>query len=197
MTRFLRRDCTALFLGIFAIGCSSSDRSREAAADSPRAAATDTTASGAARADGASAWYNSSRAIDLTGDGQPDTVRLVASGARTDSLQITLSMLVGGEEKHRESWGSSYELDLLDSTMRTGPRAEGILRAKLDSVLASVVVEPLSAPGVRVMAEDSATLAGLDPRPTHRVSFSYGYESTSRLVWDAPRARFVRLWSCC
>jgi hypothetical protein len=72
-----------------------------------------------------------------------------------------------------------------------------VVRAKLDSVLASVVVERLDAPAVRLMAEDSAVLAGLEPRPTHRVSFSYGYETTVRLVWDAPRERFVRLWSCC
>ena len=197
MTRFLRRTCATLSIGFVALGCSSSDTSRESAPDAARTIAADTAASGAARADAGPAWYNRSRAIDLTGDGQRDTVRLVASGTRTDSLQITLSMLVSGEEKHRESWGSSYELDLVDSTIRTGPRAEGILRAKLDSVLASVVVEPFSASGVRVMAEDSATLAGLDPRPRHRISFSYGFESTSRLVWDAPRARFVRLWSCC
>ena len=53
------------------------------------------------------------------------------------------------------------------------------------------------APGVRLMAEDSAILSGVEPRPTHRISFAYGYETTVRLVWDAPRQRFVRLWSCC
>jgi hypothetical protein len=60
-----------------------------------------------------------------------------------------------------------------------------------------VILQRLDAPGVRLMAEDSAALAGLEPRPTHRVSFSYGYETTTRLAWDAPRRRFVRLWSCC
>ena len=142
-------------------------------------------------ADAPAPWYLSARTLDLTGDGQADSVRLEAVGTRPDSLRVTLSLLVGGVEKHREAWGSSYELALLDSATR------GIVRAKLDSVLASVVVERLDASGVRLMAEDSAALAGLEPRPTHRVSFAYGYETTVRLVWDAPRERFVRLWSCC
>jgi hypothetical protein len=47
------------------------------------------------------------------------------------------------------------------------------------------------------MAEDTAVLAGIEPRPIQRISFSYGYESTTRLVWDASRKAFVRLWSCC
>ena len=141
------------------------------------------------------AWYRRVRTIDLTGDGRGDSVRLEAVGARPDSLRITLSLLVNGQERHRESWGSSYELDLLDSAARADPRVDAVVRAKLDGVLASVVVQRLDAPGV--MAEDSAVLARLDSRPTHRISFSYGYETTTRLVWDSPRKRFVRLWSCC
>ena len=145
----------------------------------------------------ATPWYLRVRALDLTGDGQVDSVRLEALGAGPDSLVITLSFVVAGEEKHREQWGSSYELALLDSAARGRPRVDVVLRAQLDSVLASVVVQRLDAPGVQLMAEDSAVLAQLDPQPAHRVSFSYGYETTARLVWDAPRERFVRLWSCC
>lgn len=142
-------------------------------------------------------WYRNARALDLTGDGRADSVRLEARGTRPDSFAITLLFVVDGVEAHRERWGSSYELALADSAARTGSGAERFLRARLDSVLASVVVQRLDAPGVRLMAEDSATLAPLTPRPTQRVSFSYGYETTTRLVWDAPRRRFVRLWSCC
>lgn len=141
--------------------------------------------------------YRRVRTLDLTGDGRADSVRLEAVGSRPDSLRITLSLVVDGVEKHREAWGSSYELALLDSAARVSPQVNAVGRAKLDSVLASVVVERLEAAGVRLMAEDSAALAGLEPRPTHRVSFSYGYETTVRVVWDAPRQRFVRLWSCC
>ena len=144
-----------------------------------------------------SAWYTSTRTLDLTGDGRVDTVKLQAVGTHPDSMTVTLTMIVDGEVKHRNAWESSYELALADSATRSGPRAPVFLRARLDSVLASVTVEPLDAPGVRLMAEDSATLATLAPRPTHRISFAFGYETVVRMVWDAPRARFVSLWSCC
>jgi hypothetical protein len=142
-------------------------------------------------------WYRGTRTLDLSGDGRPDSVQLVAVGPRPDSLRITLSLLVDGEEKHREEWGSSYELALVDSASRLPPRVDTILRAALDSVLASVVVQRLGTPNHPIMAEDSVTLAELEPRPTHVVTFSYGYETMIRLVWDAHRRRFVRLFSCC
>lgn len=142
-------------------------------------------------------WYRQATALDLTGDGQADSVRLEAYGTRPDSLQIVLRLLVDGQEKHREEWGSSYELALVDSVVRTQSQLDEVLRIRLDTVLARVKVERLDAPGVRVMAEDTALLTSLVPRPTYRVSIAYGYETTVRLVWDAPRQRFVRLWSCC
>jgi len=144
-----------------------------------------------------SSWYREARALDLTGDGEPDSVRLDAVGVRPDSLRITLALIVGGVVKHREDWGSSYELALMDTSARGRPQVAPLLRAQLDSVLSSVRVQRLDAAGVRLMAEDTAILSGLDPRPTHRISFAYGYETTVRLVWDAPHQRFVRLWTCC
>jgi hypothetical protein len=144
-----------------------------------------------------SLWYHRTRSLDLTGDGRPDTIALDADGTRPDSMRITLRLIVDGSTRYRETWGSSYELALLDSAVHHGARADSVLRSKLDSVLASVTVSPLDAPGVRLMAEDSAVLAGLDARPSRRVSFSYGYETTVRLVWDATGRRFVKLWSCC
>jgi hypothetical protein len=124
-------------------------------------------------------------------------VRLDAYGTRPDSLRLVLRLLVDGQEKHREEWGSSYELALVDSTVRGRPELAEVLRTRLDSVVARVKVDRLDARGVRLMAEDSVVLTGLIPRPEYRVSIAYGYESTVRLVWDAPRQRFVRLWSCC
>ena len=171
-----------------ALGCSASETTNDLPSD---------TASDPAVAVEPAPWYRSTRVLDLTGDGRPDSVRLEATGARPDSLDIALVLIVDGREAHRERWGSSYELALLDSAARARPRVDSVLRARLDSVLESVTVERLDAPGVRLMAEDNAVLVGIDPRPTERVSFSYGYESTTRLVWDAPRERFVRLWSCC
>jgi hypothetical protein len=143
------------------------------------------------------AWYQNARVLDLTGDGQADSVQLTATGTRPDSLQLTLSILVDGEEKHREVWGSGYELALLDSASRTRPDVDSILRGQLDSVLASVIFRRLGDTGMRLMAEDSSALAGTEPRPTHGVSFAYGYETTVRLAWVDSRRRYVRLWSCC
>lgn len=171
-----------------AVGCSPNETADDPAPDTIRASAADVPPS---------PWYRRTRALDLTGDGQLDTVRLEASGARPDSLSITLSLVVDGAENDGERWTSADELTLLDSAARARAGIDVVMRAQLDSVLASVLVQRLDAPGVRLMAEDTAVLARLDPRPADRVSFSYGYETTVRLVWDAPRKRFVRLFTCC
>ena len=182
----------ALIAASAVLGCQAGGPDRGPERDARATAAADPVARAAPPS-----WYRRTRALDLTGDGRADSVRLDALGAKPDSLHITLALIVGGAVKHRESWGSSYELALADSSLRSRPQVDALLRARLDSVLSGVVVQRLDAPGVRLMAEDSAILAGLQPRPTHRISFSYGYETTVRLAWDAPRQRFVRLWSCC
>jgi hypothetical protein len=105
--------------------------------------------------------------------------------------------LVNGAEKHREEWGSSYELEFRDAAARRGAQVEAFLRARLDTVLASVSVEPLEGRTPGLMAEDSAILKDISPWPKERIIFSYGFESQPNLFWDAPRSRFVRLWSCC
>ena len=173
--------------------CRSREPSREPAAESTAAVAATASAAGATD----SVWYSRTRGIDLTNDGRADTVKLQAVGTQPDSLDVELTLIVGGEVKNRVAWGSSYELALADSATRASRGVGSLLRARLDSVLASVVVERLDAPAVRLPAEDSVVLAKLDPRPSHRVSFAYGYETVARMVWDAPRSRFVPLWSCC
>lgn len=174
------------------LGCAAGETDHDRNRDSAVSSAADPAASAATPL-----WYRRARVIDLTGDDELDSVRLEAMGTRPDSLRVTLLLVVGGAEKHREEWGSSYELALVDTTRREPPQVAALLRAQLDSVLSSVRVQPLDAPGVRLLAEDSTIVRGLEPRPTHRISFAYGFETTVRLVWDAPRQRFVRLWSCC
>lgn len=187
----IRAHALRLLVAGAGLACSAADE------EPARATASDTVAAAAPASVALQPWYLRARTLDLTGDGIADSVRLAAGPGRPDSMQVVLTLLVAGQEKHREEWGSGYELTLVDSTLRSSPRVEPVLRAKLDSVLASVRVERFGAPGVRVMAEDSAIMAGLVPRPTVRVSFSYGFESTTNLAWDAPRSRFVRLFSCC
>lgn len=185
------RPLTAAVAMSATLGCPTAEPDRERNRDARPTTAAESVASATP------AWYRRARVLDLTGDGQLDTVRLDAVGMRPDSLRITLLLIVGGAVKHREEWGSSYELALTDSARRGRPQVAALLRAELESVLSSVRVERLAAPGVRLLAEDSAILRGLEPPPTQRISFAYGYETTVRLVWDAPRQRFVRLWSCC
>src|SRR5688572_10443643 len=105
---------------IAALGCPSAETTDQPARDAVR----DSVATVPAPL-----WYRRARAVDLTGDGRADSVRLEASGTRPDSLSITLTLLVDGEEKHREQWGSSYELTLLDSATRVPPRVDRALRA--------------------------------------------------------------------
>lgn len=188
-----RRLVTPALMAVIAVGAALACSSPEPAREPASTAAQD----GSAAAVAPAPWYDRTRTLDLTGDGEADSVRLRATGESPDSLRIALVLLVGGEEKHREAWESGYELALLDSARRSRPRVDSVLRARLDSVLASVAVEPLDARDSRLMPEDSAILAGIEPRPTQEISFSYGYETTSRLFWDAPRKRFVQLWSCC
>jgi len=63
------------------------------AAEPNRASERDTSASAAADsvAPTSPPWYRRAWALDLTGDGRADSVRLDAAGARPDSLRITLS----------------------------------------------------------------------------------------------------------
>jgi hypothetical protein len=130
----------ALIVVIATLGCPAGERPDELARKP---------AAESAAAPTPAPWYRRARMLDLTGDRQADSVRLDAFGARLDSLRITLSIVVDGEVKHREGWSSSYELALLDSAARVRPRVDVVLRAQLDSVLASVVVQRLDAPGVQ------------------------------------------------
>ena len=182
---------TVAIAALSLLGCQKGEPGRGSARDTRASVAADSVALAAPP------WYRRARALDLNGDGQADSARLDAVGARPDSLQIALVLIVDGAVKHREEWSSSYELALADSSSRGRPRVDALLRARLDSVLSGVRVQRFDEPGVRGMAEDSAILAGLEPRPTYRISYSYGYETTVHLAWDAPRQRFVRLWSCC
>lgn len=186
------RALTAAIAATGVFGCRAAEPDHRSADDASAMPASDPVARAAPPP-----WHRRARALDLTGDGRADSAILDAVGTRPDSLRIALALIVDGAVKHREEWGSSYELALADSSFRDSPPADVLLRARLDSVLSSVRVQRFDDPGVRLMAEDSTILAGLEPRPTYRTSFSYGYETTVRLAWDAPRRRFVRLWSCC
>jgi hypothetical protein len=183
-----------------ASGCTGDEKRHEPGPvrNEPGSSAPSTRDAVASPADHAAApWYRRARELDLTGDGRPDSVQVEADGSLPDSVRVVLAIFVDGVEKHREEWGSSYELALVDSAARALPRAETVLRAKLDTVLESVSLRRIGAADMRLMAEDSAPLSRLSGQPGHGVSFSYGYETMVRLAWDVAREEFVRLWSCC
>lgn len=65
---------------------------------------------------------------------------------------------MGGAVRHREQWGSSYELALMDTSRRGRPQVAALLGAQLDSVLSSVRVERLDAPGASFGCGAAASL---------------------------------------
>src|SRR5438552_17693402 len=65
---------------------------------------------GARSAQPDSVWYREARALDLTGDGRPDSIILTANGRRSDSLVVVLVFLVDGRETDRLTGPGGYEL---------------------------------------------------------------------------------------
>jgi hypothetical protein len=95
--------------------------------------------------DGAAGWYDRSRVLDVTGDGMPDTLQLIARGARTDSLVMTLLVRSQGDTSILAAWRSDYDfIDPPDEIKLPGPARDSTLRARYDRVLQSAVVEPYS-----------------------------------------------------
>jgi hypothetical protein len=176
-TRHSPRVCVVSILAaalLTASGCTSDEQRHEPGPpqDWAGSSASSTPDAVASPADPAAPWYQRARVLDLTGDGRRDSVHIEAHGTLPDSARVILAIFVDGVEKHREEWGSSYELALVDSAARALPRAETVLRAKLDTVLESVSLRRIGAADMRLMAEDSAPLSRLSGQPGHGVSFS-------------------------
>src|SRR2546427_13099403 len=55
-------------------------------------------------------WYRAARALDLTGDGRPDSIVLTANGRRSDSLVVVLVLVGDGRGAYRLTWPSGDEL---------------------------------------------------------------------------------------
>jgi hypothetical protein len=141
-------------------------------------------------------WYHRARMVDLTGRSPRDSVVLIATGPRADRLRITLTFFVDGQPVHREEWPSEDELYDLDS-LRTRPaKLDAFVRTRLDQVLRLVRREPINAEQVRHMG-DAAALRSIRPAPTHAVVYSFAFESSVFLAWDAARRRMVVFMECC
>jgi len=143
----------------------------------------------------AGAWFCGMRQVDLTGDDRADTIIVRATGRSSDSLQISLTIRVGGKEAWREDWASSYELVDPPDFSGTAERDE-YLRRRLRGTLEDVKVRGFDRTGYEMMADAPDSLLLREP-PRFEVRFSYGYETTVVLMWDQAAGRFHGLWSCC
>ena len=89
-------------------------------------------------------WFADERAVDLTGDGQPDTARLQAIGPTVDSSQIVFTIRSGGATVYRNTWSSAYALSAVsEEGSRATPSADSALRSQLHAFLSKLKIEPL------------------------------------------------------
>ena len=141
-------------------------------------------------------WYRRSRVLDLTGASPRDSVVLLATGKRADSLAISMIFYVSGAVVHRQRWTSEDELYDVDSLKKQPAKLEKFMRSRLDDVLGMVKREPINNELVEHMG-DEAVLRKIVPRPTHQVMFSFAFETSTFLAWDPVRKRMVVFMECC
>ncbi len=141
-------------------------------------------------------WFHAQRALDLTGDGRPDTVTLRADGPSSDSLVITLSLSVGAQERWHEEWRSSYMLIDPPEFPNGEISRSAYIRQGLMRTLESVIVRPFDSTIYVWMAESIDSIIVQQP-PAQEISLRYGYETTLMLFWDPKTLGFRLLWRCC
>jgi hypothetical protein len=92
----------------------------------------------------AQTWYHKTLLRDLTGDGVPDTLELVAIGRQPDSLRITFTIKVAGQVVYKDTWNSDsyfqYD-DPIDSIPRT--RVDSVVRTELSDLMRAKEFQPL------------------------------------------------------
>lgn len=140
--------------------------------------------------------YRKVRTLDLTGANPRDSIVLTATGARADSLAVSMTFYVGGRVAHRERWPGADELYEEDLTKHTSATLVTFMTRRLDDILARVKRQPIDAELVQQMG-DAALLGRIRPRPTHQIVLSYSFESSTFLVWHAARKQLVVFMECC
>lgn len=141
-------------------------------------------------------FYRRSRTFDLTGTDPKDSIVLVATGKRADSLSIVMTFHVGGVVVHRQKWTSEDELYDADSLKKSPAKTAAFMKARLDDVLASVKRQPIDPELVKHMG-DEAVLRAIKPRPTTHVMYSFAFETSTFLVWDPVKRKLVVYMECC
>lgn len=153
----------------------------------------------AARPHGGSAdWYRRSLARDFTSDQRTDSIVVSATGSRSDSLLVELSIFVDKQKAFSAQWQSQEELLDLTAPFTRPPRSDSVVRAHLDGILADLRYGPLDTGSVRALG-DTAVLALVKRtgKLPSELTFSFGYESSYGLVWDPATRQFLIAYSCC
>ena len=140
-------------------------------------------------------WLCLVREVDLTADDAVDTVVVRATGRASDSLLITLTIRVNGQEAWREEWASSYELVDPPDFSSVSARDQYVRRS-LQQTLESVSLAAFDRAGYEMMADAPDSVLLGEP-PKYEIRFNYGYETTVVLMWDPASGSFRRLWTCC
>ena len=144
----------------------------------------------------AAPWYRRARALDLTGANPQDSIVLMATGKRADSLAISMTFYVAGVVVHRQRWTSEDELADKDSLRKAPAKLTAFMRTRLDQVVGAVKREPINREQVSHMG-DEAVLRKIEPRPTHQISLSFGYENSLYFVWNPTRRQLALFMECC
>ncbi len=147
-------------------------------------------------AQGAAPWYRRSRTIDLTGASLSDSIVLLATGKKIDSLAISMTFYVGGKVVHVQRWTSEDELYDTDSLRKSPAKLQSYLRGRLDEVIKGVKRERINREQVQHMG-DVALLKRIVPPPTHQVVLSYAFETSAFFAWDATKKKLVVFMECC
>ena len=144
----------------------------------------------------AAPWFQAQRTLDLTGDGRADVVSIRAEGPSSESLLVTLTFLVNGEERWREPWYSDYMLIDPPHFPQGEVDRAAYVREGLKRALESVSVAAFDSAQYAMMA-DSIDSALVRQPPARQIMVSYGYETTLVLIWDPAKRTFRAVWGCC
>ena len=168
-------------------------------------------------------WYADSIPLDLTNDGQLETLLLTAHGARSDSLTLVFRILQNDRSLYALEWsvehyfGGWFDSGLWREEMDTLPasRRDSLVLTELRAFFRAAETGDFppqtpefwleSAP--RFIATE-LSLAPEDPEVSaiwtdmlantkQTFTFYGGYESTLTLAWSARARRFFVVWACC
>ena len=116
----------------------------------------------------AAPWYRRARALDLTGANPQDSIVLMATGKRADSLAISMTFYVAGVVVHRQRWTSEDELADKDSLRKAPAKLTAFMRTRLDQVVSAVKREPINREQVSHIGDEAVLRKSFDncwPKP--------------------------------